>query len=536
MKNKFFLLLKAGLLYTFSTSKMGFGSKSRAKKIGIIILFAFLGIYLAAFSAVITVLFYGKVASAGLKMLIPSLFVSASAILNLLSALFTSAGFLFKAKDLPILFPLPVSHRTILAVKFTQFYLTEVLISLISLGVSMVTFYVLDGVTLMGLITGIIGIFIAPRLPMSIGVAIAFGVGMLIRNFKYKNQITTAITVISSVALVLAYYATSNLQGDFIIANAQALIDKVSSIYFPTKLFVNAFEGDVLSLLLFVAVNVLPLIILFLLVSLRYSSLVASFNTERTSSNYKYTAGGTSSTFGTFLSKEIKRVLSSSMYILNSCSSMLMLGMYAILSFKLKTLPDQLFGVSPELAEDILYLTMAGLIALACGFTSTSTSSISLEAKTLWILRSIPVDIKTIFNAKALTNAIIQLPVATVAVIVICIVLGFSIVKSLLLLALAAIVLLAASYGGLATNLLFPKLDWQNEMQVIKQSAAAGLYILFAFVVTTLFIGLAVLGMIFLHLDSLTLVLGVTALYMFLFLILHGVTLGWGVRKFQKIY
>ena len=156
----------------------------------------------------------------------------------------------------------------------------------------MVTFYVLDGVTLMGLITGIIGIFIAPLLPMSIGVAIAFGVGMLIRNFKYKNQITTAITVISSVALVLAYYATSNLQGDFIIANAQALIDKVSSIYFPTKLFVNAFEGDVLSLLLFVAVNVLPLIILFLLVSLRYSSLVASFNTERTSSNYTLRSGG----------------------------------------------------------------------------------------------------------------------------------------------------------------------------------------------------------------------------------------------------
>ncbi len=532
MKNNFFVLLKSGLSYTFSSTKFGFNARSKGKKIGIVILFAFLGVYLAALSAVITVFLYKNLADVGLKMLVPGLFITASAILNLISALFTSAGFLFKAKDLQILFPLPVSHRKILAVKFTQFYLSEVLISFISLGVSMVTFFVLDGITPLTLITGIAGIFIAPLLPMSIGVTIAFAVGMIIRNFKHKNQITTALTVIASVALVLIYYAGSTLHGNFIIANAQRLIDKVTSFYFPASLFVDAYSGNVLSLLLFIAVNLLPLVILFLLISLKYSSLVASFNCERTVSDYKYSAGKTSSAFGTFLGKEIKRVLSSSMYILNSCSSMLMLAMYAILSFKIKAIPSEIPGVQ----ADLIYLIMVCLIILSCGITSTSVSSISLEAKTLWILRSIPVDIKTVFNAKALTNIIIQLPVAVIAIAVICIVIGFSLVQSLLLFAIAVVVLLAASYAGLVVNLLVPKLNWQNETQVIKQSAAAGLYVLFSVVSCTVCIVLAVLGMLFLHLDSVTLAIGLLSLYLLQFAVYRGLAMTWGVRKFQKIY
>ena len=536
MKNNYFVLLKAGISYTLSASKIGVNAKTKGKKIGIAILFAFLALYMAGISAAFTALFYEKLSEAGLKMLIPSMFVTASAILNLISALFTSAGFLFKAKDLPILFPLPVSHRTVLAVKFTLFYLTEVLISFITLGVAMVTYFILDGVTLMALITGISGIFIVPLLPMGIGVAIAFGVGMLIRNLKHKNQITTALTVISSVALVLIFYAGNTADSDVIIASAKAITDKVSSVYFPTSLFVNAFQGDILSYLLFAAVNILPPVILILLISPRYSALVASFNTERTRTDFKYTAGRSGKPFGTFLYKEIKRVLSSANYILNSCSSTLMLGMYCVLSFRLKNLPFEIFEGEPELAQNILYLAISWLILLSCGFTSTSTSSISLEAKTLWILRSAPVNMQTIFDAKALANAVIQFPVAVIAITIISIVMGFSFVQSLLLYALGTIVMLAASYAGLVLNLLVPKLNWQNEIQVIKQSAAAGLYILFAFVLSTIVGGLAVLGLLFLHLDSVTLVVGFISVYTFLFLLFRGLSHGWGVKKFKNIY
>ena len=209
-----------------------------------------------------------------------------------------------------------------------------------------------------------------------------------------------------------------------------------------------------------------------------------------------------------------------------------MLAMYAILSFKIKAIPSEIPGVQ----ADLIYLIMVCLIILSCGITSTSVSSISLEAKTLWILRSIPVDIKTVFKAKALTNIIIQLPVAVIAIAVICIVIGFSLVQSLLLFAIAVVVLLAASYAGLVVNLLVPKLNWQNETQVIKQSAAAGLYVLFSVVSCTVCVVLAVLGMLFLHLDSVTLAIGLLSLYLLQFAVYRGLAMTWGVRKFQKIY
>ena len=536
MKSNYFVLLKAGLAYTFASSKFGMNAKTKGKKAALACLFAFLGLYLAGISAFFTAFFYDMLCEAGLKMLIPSMFATASALLSLISALFTSAGFLFKAKDLPVLFPLPVSHRTVLAVKFTLFYLSEVLISFISLGVAMTTFFILDGVTPMALITGVAGIFIVPLLPMGIGVAIAFGVGMLIRNFRHKNQITTILTVAASVALVMFFYMGNTSEPEQILATAKAITDKISSVYFPTALFVNAFQGDILSLVFFAALNILPPAILILLISPRYSALVASFNSENTRTDFKYTAGRSGKPFGTFLYKEIKRVLSSANYILNSCSSMLMLGMYCILSFRLKNLPYEIFDGDPELAQNILYLAISWLILLSCGFTSTSTSSISLEAKTLWILRSAPVNMKTIFDAKALANTVIQFPVAVIAITIISIIMGFSLLKSLLLYALGTIVMLAASYAGLVLNLLMPKLNWQNETQVIKQSAAAGLYILFAMVLSTLVGGLAVLGLLFLHLDAVTLVVGFISIYIFLFLLFRRLSHGWGVRKFQKIY
>ena len=540
MKNSFSVILKAGVLNTLANSKItaSFGKRpSKGKRIGFAVLYAFIILYMSGLSALFTYFLYDKLGGTELKSLIPCMFVVGSCVLNLVASLFSSSGFLFKAKDLPLLFSLPVSKFRILTVKMLLFYMSETLISLISIGVSMITFMVLDGVTFYSLLAFFLGVFIAPLLPMSIGMTAAFGIGMLIRNLKHKNQIVTAFTVVISVGFVIAYYVLATGSSvDEILLNATALIDKFSSVYFPARLFVSGFDGNALSMLLFALINVVPMLLVLLIISPRYTTLVAAFNSSFKASGYKYSAGkagGSGGAFGVLLGKEIKRVISSANYTLNSCMGVLMLAIVAVMSFKFDStvLTDDIVK-----AKELIFLGVAAASVFGCGMASTTTSTISLEAKTLWILRSAPVNMATVFRAKALTNILIQLPLSTAALTVITLSMGFTFGEFLLLFALQAIVYAAAAYAGLLTNLLFPKLDWQNEIQVIKQSAAVGLFMLFAFVVSTVSIGLGALGYFLVKLDPVTVVVGFISIYSFLLILFRSLALGWGIKKFDRIY
>ena len=117
------------------------------------------------------------------------------------------------------------------------------------------------------------------------------------------------------------------------------------------------------------------------------------------------------------------------------------------------------------------------LLALMLGFfqstIATSCVSISLEGKTLWILKEAPIAPAALFGAKALLNILLSCGSSVVGVTLL------SIALELPLAGAAGLVLLALTFGtfmslaGLVANLYFPKLDCDNDTIVVKQSASA---------------------------------------------------------------
>jgi ABC-2 type transport system permease protein len=104
--------------------------------------------------------------------------------------------------------------------------------------------------------------------------------------------------------------------------------------------------------------------------------------------------------------------------------------------------------------------------------TCTTACSISIEGKNLWILKSAPINTRTLFAAKIAVNLVILIPSALVAAVVLNNVLDTGFVESVLLYITPIVYALFTAFLGLLVNLLFPKLDWTAEAAVIKQSMA----------------------------------------------------------------
>ena len=130
----------------------------------------------------------------------------------------------------------------------------------------------------------------------------------------------------------------------------------------------------------------------------------------------------------------------------------------------------------------VIYLPLAFSF---CFMLSPPTScSISLEGSAFWIIRTSPVDMVDLFNAKLKLNATVAVVPAVVAALAFGIIAGLNIITILLATALGGTIAMLGGEVGLLMNILLPNLKWDNENVPIKQGASVLITLLFAFVYT----------------------------------------------------
>ena len=117
-----------------------------------------------------------------------------------------------------------------------------------------------------------------------------------------------------------------------------------------------------------------------------------------------------------------------------------------------------------------------------------SAPSISLEAKNLWLLKSLPVSTDSIFRAKKNLNNVCTIIPALILLVVAAFVLKMNIVDTAAAAVLVVLFIMFCSAIGLAINLKMPNLNWTNETVAVKQSGSV-LVVLFGGWVVVLIIG-----------------------------------------------
>ena len=179
-----------------------------------------------------------------------------------------------------------------------------------------------------------------------------------------------------------------------------------------------------------------------------------------------------SGVFPALLKREFSRFTASPAYMLNCGFGVIIMPIAGILLLiRGAALRSMLFGLFDSNTGTIAILAAAA-VCLVSTMNDMTAPSVSLEGKTLWILRSMPVTTQQILRAKLAMQLLLSGISVLFAAICTCIAFAVPIGSTIaVILACLSLVVLLAEFG-LFLDLKKPNLNWTTEITPIKQSSS----------------------------------------------------------------
>ena len=318
--------------------------------------------------------------------------------------------------------------------------------------------------------------FLLPLIPTVVSSLIGYIVKIVSSKFKSKKIIQTIL----SLAVFLAIYGLSLNLNNFIeniAQQAKSVNDLLTRIYYPIGSYIELItKFDILTFLKLILINIIPLVLFIYIGSKFYFKVI--FTSKETSTTSKKLQDKDlkekRSPLKALTIKELKRYLSSPVYMFNTGFGLILIvAMSVIFCIKGETaFKDMVKGMDYNVTITI-NLLFYYLILFVGTVTSITSSSISLEGKTINITKSLPISEKSILNSKLLMSLIIELPFILLAIILFIIKFNPSIIYSIIIILLALTSIILTGIIGLLVNLKYPKLNAPNDTEVVKQSASS---------------------------------------------------------------
>lgn len=189
--------------------------------------------------------------------------------------------------------------------------------------------------------------------------------------------------------------------------------------------------------------------------------------------------------FGALLKKEFQRFTGSATYMLNCGLGVVLLLGLTVACFFIGD--DILAEITASITELPIFCYAVTMMLFTSTLATTTSVSVTLEGRTLWVLKTAPVPTTTILAAKTAVNLILYLPTLLIAAILLSIRFSLGVQYALFLFLIPAAALVITTALGLILNLCFPKLDYDNETRAIKQSMSVFLSTMINMLLTILF-------------------------------------------------
>lgn len=531
---KTFSLLKAALsqdmnMFKYSTKR----NSSKLKKI----LFPVILFIIVCFSFGTYAYMIGeKLAPLHLTYVMLSMFIILVTVMTFMEGIYKSQGILFEAKDNDLLFSLPIKKSQILFVRIFKLLLFQYIYNSMFLLPAYIVFIYFEkpGISfyLISLLMTIL-IFIIPTVISSI---LGYVIKSSASKFKSKKIMQT---LLSSIVFLGIFYFSMNLETFIqdIASKATSINDILTSIYYPLGLYINLITNfKILDLVKLLLVNIVPFILFIVIGAKFYFSIISSSKETKINKNlnHKNTTIIQRKPIISLARKELKRYFSSPVYMFNTSFGLLLSVIVSIyLCFKGQDIFDIIltnYGVTSDLSLPVLFY----FFILFVGFmTSISSSSISLEGKTMNITKSLPIQEKTILDSKILTCFMIELPFILFSSILFFIKFRPSMFYIILIMILGFLTIFLSASIGLIVNLKYPKMNAMNDTEVVKQSMSS---------MISVFIGIgifftSILAISFLNNYIQLNILLILHLVMMIIIsiILYIVLIKWGVQEYRKI-
>ena len=502
----------AALLAAFTGQSRKRKSQTKGKAVG----YAFLMLY--CFCAFVFLFYtsFSQLAAAffpvGLGWLYFAMFAIMAFALMFIGSVFTAKSQLFEAKDNELLLSMPVPPGMILlsrmAALLAMNFVFELVVAL-PVFVSWLQYGAVNGACILAFVVIVLAL---PLFSLAVSCLFAWLVSLVTSHMRN----TTAVTMVISVVFMLAYFLFCFRMNSYVTqlaANGAVIAGALGSAAPLVWLGRAAADGSLADLGLTLLWTVLLFVLAYVLLNRSFIRIVTT-RRGQVKVRYEKKAMRASSQDAALYRRELARLTSSSGYMLNA-------GLGLVFELALAVL---------AVAAPILLL--AGM--MISGMVFFTASSVSLEGKSYWIVRSMPVETKKILQAKLnLSNSLAVAP-ALVMMLAAALVLRVSAAETALLLACQLMFVLLTANVGLVEDLRHCNLDWINETQAAKQGAGVLLSMLLAFGFVV-----AVGALYFFLLAVLMPATAALGLILALMAILYALTARWlmtrGVKRFETL-
>ncbi|MDR2357236.1 MAG: hypothetical protein LBD92_04000 [Oscillospiraceae bacterium] len=476
-----------------STKKRGWAPRGGVKALlGVLLVYiavVFIGMFAVLFSAICDPLFEG-----GIGWFYFSLMGIIVFSLCVFTSIFAMQAQLFTARDNTLLLPLPIKSSHILLGRIAAMLLSEYMFEIFVAAPALVVWIIHGYASAAGIVFFVLSVILLPLSAIAVACLIGWLVAMASARMRNKNIIPFVFYVLFMAAYFVIYFNASKYMSRLIELGAQ-ISSAVRRAMPPAYYLGRAIsDGDAAAMALFALICVGMFAAMWLLLSLNFSR-IASANQGAAKKAYREGRLHASGVRATFLKKELAHFWKNPILALNMAfASALMLALAVLTVVK----RDIVTGAVSSLAAVIPGVTPGPAVCVAltalASMNCASAAAVSLEGKTLWIARSLPADTRDVLMAKVLMHCVVCGIPAAVAAVVCSAALALDPVWLLLSLAAPLSYTVLVAFAGLALNLLFPKLDWINEIQPAKQgmsvvitvmgtmAIATTLVILYAFV------------------------------------------------------
>lgn len=516
--NKFISLMKVNILGLIR------GKDRKKKKIshGIILLFVGALFLYYAYR-------FAKLSMKGLKLInseyiiLPEFFAIASILLIFINYKKIN-GLFFKSKDFDLLDAMPIKRGYIVVSKMLELYISALMVTLVFMLPAYYLYITNVSTDALFHVFYFISLIFVPMIPVFISTCIGYLISFISAFFKRKDvvQLLGSILVII-LAYNLGLHSTKLNPSDF--ANFGKLMLSVFNRYYPvTILYKNiVIDYDVVSLVPYILVNVTLMIAITFIITKSFAFINSRMNQAQTSRNKKIKERNKLSKTSSLLKKDFKRLISSTNYLLNSCTGIIITTLLVV--GIISASKNGVFGGLLDGSVVSKYI-IAFMFSMFFGYIYPTSISLSLEGKNFYILRVIPISFKNIIKEKDIFHLILSVPMTLIAFFTIAYKLHMDFYTGLLIYLFMLLVVTFYSKIHLLLDMLFLNISWENETKLIKRSMQTIISLLISF--SFMFIGAAC------NLNNNSKLLLINIGVFLAIIITHIILVTYGTNKFNK--
>ena len=480
-KNLVFILLKKQL-YEINRSLFVDQKTNKRRSTGAIIFFvammAVIPIFFAALFLALALMICEPFASVGLGWFYFTIMSGAAILLGVFGSVFNTFASMYLAKDNDLLLSLPIPVKDVLIARLLGVLAMSFYYSAPATITSAIVYMVLGSPSALGVIGSLLLVPFVTLIVFMLSCGLGFIVAKLSQKLKNKGFLS-ALIMLAFFGLYYLFYFKASEVIQQIVANGEAVASGVKIYAYPFYAMGKVGEGNPIAIVCFTAAVLVLLGLVWWLLSKSFLKIITNGGKSK-KVMFDGKISKQCSPEKAFFKKELRKYLSSANYMLNtSIGSIFMLLVSVAIIIYAPTIREI---IAPSAEGNginlprIMSVMSLGIAMLLSANNFISAPSISLEGKTLWLLKSLPIRPKTAFSAKSALHFAITAPFTLLASIVLSVVLRLSPLSAIICVLAALAFVLLCGRSGVIINLAFPNVKWTNETIAVKQ----GLSVLFS--------------------------------------------------------